>query len=748
LQTPEPLHRVGLFDFLPAGFHLSRKQVIGSLGIVHRPFLLSWLAAVIWPHTFRLAFAAETNQLRPWNEYRTIMWVGDSAYKKPDKLPLFFQRLREMGINTAMVFGDANPQPLLDNHFPYYVENMVNRGLCLKFSSKVTDWEKFVTDWTKNGRPASALVRDYCLDDPAWRQSARQEIQKLVRKNMTHAPIAYDIRDELSTTISANPFDYDFNPIALQGFRDWLKSQYHDLKSLNDEWQTAFRSWDEVKPFTTDEIKNRMASNEAMPSGRPEWQALQKLKFDPRTAHSEATRWNFSPWADFRTYMDISLARALEDLRLIAHEADPRTPVGIEGTQMPSAFGGYDLSWLARVLDWVEPYDIGNARQIFGSFMPGRPILTTVGEQDANHARRRLWHLLLEGDRGCIVWWSEDCIDWSSPDYQLTTRAKALKPVLEEMTSPLAQIIMRAEREYDPIYIHYSQPSIQVDWLLESTVDGSTWHRRFSSFEAEHNRMARVRNSWLKLFQDLGYSPRFISSDEFLRRHSGSGNGILVMPQSLALSDREHEIIHNQQMETALGTIFADGSPGVFNAHGRLRTPKSFFFPPRLSEEESFVTWIEHPTPSETNIRIDSIKDDIAQYEAERLSAGPRNTWTDWASRHVGLPREVTVSPNARVRIHRFHVGGDRLLAFERNIEYKMNENLKQAGGNENLEKPVELEASLPSLAYVYDLDKQQFLAHTNRIQFKLAPWKPTILALLTNKVSDGELLTRLAGRQ
>ena len=47
------------------------------------------------------ALAQGTNQLRPWTDYRTIMWVGDSAYKQPDKLPLFFQRLREMGINTG-----------------------------------------------------------------------------------------------------------------------------------------------------------------------------------------------------------------------------------------------------------------------------------------------------------------------------------------------------------------------------------------------------------------------------------------------------------------------------------------------------------------------------------------------------------------------------------------------------------------------------------------------------------------------
>src|ERR1700722_18380563 len=105
--------------------------------------------------------AAESSQRRPWLDYRVIMWVGDSVYRQPAKMPLFFQRLREMGVNTAMVFDDGDPQPLVDNHFPYYVENIVNRGLCLKFNSTVTDWDKFVTQWAATGRPESAFVRDY-----------------------------------------------------------------------------------------------------------------------------------------------------------------------------------------------------------------------------------------------------------------------------------------------------------------------------------------------------------------------------------------------------------------------------------------------------------------------------------------------------------------------------------------------------------------------------------------------------------
>ncbi len=694
------------------------------------------------------AEAAPDKQLRAWPDYRTIMWVGDSAYKQPDKVALFFQRLRDMGINTAMVYGDGDLKPLLDNHFPYYVENLVNKGLCLKWNSKVLDWDRFVTTWTKTGRPAAAFVRDYCLDDPEWRTWARQQVQQLARKNAPHQPLAYDLRDELSTTMSANPFDYDFNPMALARFRDWLKLQYGDLTRLNAQWETAFTSWNEVKPFSTDQIKNRMSSGEALPRGNPDWQAVQRLKFDPVEARRQPTRWNFSPWCDFRTYMDISLATTLDDLRQAARATDPQTPVGIEGTQMPHAFGGYDLWRLAQALDWMEPYDIGNAREILGSFMPGQPLLCTLFEKETNPASRRLWHLLLEGDRGCIVWWSEDCLDWKSPDYALTTKARALAPVLKEMTSPLAQLFLRARKEYDPFFIHYSQPSIQVDWLLESTVDGSTWHRRFSSYEADHNRMARVRNGWLKAFQDLGLSPRFISSSQ-LEAGLGVGDAAaaLVLPQSYALSDREAEAIRSflspaSASKSTRRIVLADGTAGLFDAHGRLRpaSPLENLFPAALSQDVAYAAGQGGPAPGPPALRRAG---DISKLGTERLQQPPKTEWQRWIQ-DQGWTGPVKLPVEACTRIHRFQLGAARLLAFERNINYQMSEDLKQAGGNESLEKPVDLEAELPEAAHVHDLRTGRYLGHLKRIAFHLDSWRPSLFALLPEPQTDGRIVEAL----
>jgi hypothetical protein len=692
-----------------------------------------------------LAAHSASNSLRPWTDYRTILWIGDSANQQPDKRPPFLQRLREMGINTAMVYGDASPQPWVDAGFPYYVENLVNRGLCLKWSSKVRDWDKFVTDWTKNGRPESAFVRDYCLDDPEWRSWARREVQRIARKNAPHMPLAYNLRDELSVTTSANPFDYDFNPLALARFRDWLKTRYKDLPSLNAQWETQFASWDDVKPFTTDQIKHRMASGEAVPRGKPDWQTVQRIKFDPAKAREQPTRWNFSPWCDFRAYMDHSLATTLDDLRQAIRTVDPRTPVGIEGTQMPHAFGGYDLWRLSQALDWVEPYDIGNAREIFGSFMPGRPILCTVFEKDTRPARRRLWHLLLEGDRGCIVWWSEDCLDWKSADLALTSKARALAPVLQEMTSPLARLFLRAEKQHDPIALHYSQPSIQVNWLLESTADGSTWHRRFSSYESDHNRMVRVRNAWLKAFQDLGFSPVFISSEQLTNAALAKrGFRVFVLPQSLALSPAEAESIRAflfspTDPDGSGRMVFCDGTPGLFDDAGRLR-PRSRLedlFPPAMSETRSYAY-----SRSERTLTREG---DIARYARSRVMAEPDLGWARWVKETLrGLTPEVRVPLETRTRVHRFKLGTARLLAFERNINYHVSEDLQQAGGNEALEKPVTVEATLATPAHLYDLRAQTYLGRTDRLRFTLDPWQPSLFAALAEQVRAEGLMAFL----
>jgi hypothetical protein len=444
--------------------------------------------------------------------------------------------------------------------------------------------------------------------------------------------------------------------------------------------------------------------------------------------------------------MDISLATTLTDLRQAAREMDPRTPVGIEGTQMPSAFGGYDLWRLAQVLDWVEPYDIGNAREILGSFMPGKPIITTVFEKETAPAQRRLWHLLLEGDRGCVVWWSEDCIDWKSDDYALTAKARALAPVLRELQSPLAELFLRARREYDPIYLVYSQPSIQVDWLLESAADGATWARRFSSFEARYNRLAQRRAAWMKLFQDLGYTPQFIPAENLSSlAPSNSAGAVLVLSDALALSANEADAAMNflEGGKNSVGRVILQDAPaGIFDEHGRLQTRAG----PLSKHPGSEMIAANRRALSDAvhgNVTVDRVARDIAAFGQARIK-GEASEWYRWAEQQCALPHVVSVPAETQTRIHRYTLGDARLVAFERNIVYHMSEDLKQAGGNEAWEKPIDLVAQLDVPAHVYDLRTQRYLGRTDRISFTLDPWQPSLFALLPQRASTSDVVAEL----
>jgi hypothetical protein len=73
-----------------------------------------------------------------------------------------------------------------------------------------------------------------------------------------------------------------------------------------------------------------------------------------------------------------------------------------------------------------------------------------------------------------------------------------------------------------------------------------------------------------------------------------------------------------------------------------------------------------------------------------------------------------------------------------------MSEALKQAGGNEALEKPIDLVAQMVLPAHVYDLRTQRYLGRTDRISFTLDPWQPSLFALLPQRASTSDVVAEL----
>jgi hypothetical protein len=105
----------------------------------------------------------------------------------------------------------------------------------------------------------------------------------------------------------------------------------------------------------------------------------------------------------------------------------------------------------------------------------------------------------------------------------------------------------------------------------------------------------------------------------------------------------------------------------------------------------------------------------------------------------------VTVTPlESRTAVRRYRRGAARIVAFERNITYHMSEDLKQAGGNESLETPVDVEARFKKPGWIYDLREGKSFGRTDRAAFRLDPFRPTVLAILEEEVPAGEVIERL----
>jgi len=673
--------------------------------------------------------------------YQVIMWVlggipdsPASAEAAAGRQDLYFQRLRDADITAIHISPGDSPDPAISHGFGYYVEN-IHRIAFLHSAEPIyrADWNGYTST-----RDKKYLIRKPCLHDPAYLAQAKRDIQEKVRPYVGRHPLLYDLGDECSITSFASPMDYCFSEYTLGEFRKWLREQYGTLDRLNAEWETSFKSWDDVVPMTTYEIKDREKTG------------------------SE----NYSPWADHRTFMDITFAESWGKFREWVREVDPKTPVGIEGTQMPAAFGGYDLWRLSQVLDWVEAYDAGGAHGIWRSFLPaGTPIYATVFEHDPKPASRRLWHNLLNGDKGCIIWASSEWFNYDSPELTPQPWVAGMGKLFAELRGPAAQAIMNAKRDTAPIAIHYSQPSIQVGWMLDSREDGDTWPRRFSSYEGVHSRITRVRNGWTKLIEDLGLQYDFVSTQQILDGTlQKRGYKALILPQSMAIGDAEAATI--KEFAEGGGAVIADCLTGVFDEHGKRRKngPLDELFgidrtySPMVEQAEATLApgsvW---PQPAEYEVRPKEHKG--SPMMIQRQAGSGRATYLNFSPidyaklRLEGKGGEVRdligsilakagVKPTIKVtaaeggppigfEVIAYQAEGKRYLAIMRNPEYEASDLGELGyGDNSRFEQPEKVQVEFGAEVQVKDLLAGADLGRRLQLTVTVDPWKPTLLEI------------------
>jgi len=167
------------------------------------------------------------------------------------------------------------------------------------------------------------LARHPSPNDPAYRRKAVKRIKFYAPLIRAYGIWDHTIIDELSVTLFSSAFDFSFDKYTLKKFREWAKTQYKDLAELNAAYGMSFRTWDEVRPTTFAEARDK---------GK------------------------YAGWADHRRVMELSLVDYFEFIRAELRKIDPTAKISLSGTQLPHSYNGHDVWLRCKTFDGLWSY--------------------------------------------------------------------------------------------------------------------------------------------------------------------------------------------------------------------------------------------------------------------------------------------------------------------------------------------------------------------------------------------------------
>ncbi len=696
---------VDLDDETDVGFVLDLRRAIAMQNELRAHFTFDGMdkkgAKDHRDETATVAFVAKPPVHRWW-DYNIIMWQQHS--------PEMFRVLKTLGIDGGEYGGRSATPPefFLQNDLRWYAENIATDFYSAYhhyYPDRNNGWEYRAAKLLYEKDPSSLepFKRHPSLTDAAWLQKVHDRLVESARRFSPYRPFFYSLGDETGIAELAAFWDFDFSDQSLVPMREWLKQRYGTLAALNRQWGSNFTNWNLVIPMTTNQAMKRADDN-------------------------------FSSWGDFKEWMDICYANALKMGREAVQSVDPEAYVGIGGGQMPG-WGGYDYSRIAKSLNAIEPYDIGNNIEIIRSLNPNMAVVTT-GFAHGPWEKHRVWYEFLHGNRGLILW--DDKSEFVTKDGQIEERGRESEPYYNELRGGLGALLINSRRLADPIAIHYSQPSMRIEWLLERRPQGDAWVKRFSSNEYRDSNFLRLRESYCRLLEDAGMQYNFVSygqveDGELLR----GGYRVLILPHSSALSTSEAAAIHDFVAQG--GIAVADGNPGAFDAHDR-RLPES-----QLAD----LFGGAHDTAASSrafgNGKGVYLNLDVIDYHRNRVVGKGQDALDAIGHilRDAGVRPAFTVTDeqgksSQGVETHVFQNGGVRIVALLTNPELRIEDlGPPDFKSNERFAHPRTLKLTLPEASYVVDIRRAKALGRTTSVSVELDPYEPSIFAISPEPMPD-----------
>lgn len=460
---------------------------------------------------------------RSWDDWAGVVWGSPAgSYAREYLVPAYARAFKNYG--ASVVFGNAGWQTRREYEWAvragFQIMAMSVSFGYLNVGHQTPQGKMSFQEQQKKyleTRDKQYLIRPVSLNDPADLEPLATQLRQVAEYAGWLEPIGYNLGDEISVTYYGTPFDYDFHPAALAGFRAWLKTRYVTLDALNREWDTRFNAWDDVLPMTALEVKDRG---------------------------------NYAPWADHREFMDDTFAHFFEWTRDQLRVKDPRAGVSVSGTQAAEAYGGYDWSKLGRNLDSMLSYTVFDTPVMHRSFSPSVPSMPYYGYSTRNPDMRNvLWQYLLIGGHGA-TFFKDICL--FRPDLLPSPIGADSLPVVREFQAGLAKQIRQCSRVCD-IGIHYSHSSIRGAYITGA-----------------EDVCRNNRAGWIAAFDDLGFQCEYLSSRELEDGELSERNyRAFVLPYSVALSEKEASAL--RRYVEGGGLLIADAKPGLMDEHCNVR---------------------------------------------------------------------------------------------------------------------------------------------------------------------------------
>lgn len=473
-----------------------------------------------------------------WDRFRIFVW----QYKTDARQDI--QLYRQLGLSAFHIDRGAGTQTTVDwaaqNQLPYYVDHAAGKGI-LHLTER-TGLKSLRNDGSLQPRPQS-LAEEKTIRD------LYQQLESNLKVAAKGPALAIALDDEVSLGNFNTPLEVDASESSVALFRKWLEKQYGDITQLNDQWDTNYGSFADVRPVGFEEVRQRI-------TGKP------------------FSAWNLSPWIDWRSYMDTQFSAVTAELVQYANSLAPGIPIGVVGGQQPSPYGGFDYEKLGRAVQWIEAYDIGGTNELLTSFWhhSKKPAVQTFfASGDLWRDQWFLWYYWAHGNSGVIAWPDMSGNAWFE-NGKVRPEIEQLASTFNEVQSQQLAFTSRenVKRVCDPIAILYSHPSVQVSWATDALTHGKTWPRRSSSLDNDCSSAGQNRIAWNKLLEDCGFQPRWISVDELeAGRLSKEEFKVLVLPRAMALSDASCEAV--ERFRDQGGCVVADYWSAVFDQHGRAR---------------------------------------------------------------------------------------------------------------------------------------------------------------------------------